>query len=412
MPTKVRLRHASIAGEECYNLVQNIKVYESMCTPYIKAELTIVDNKGFIAAIAENRTGGLAGLPVKFSFDDGENTYKRDEQVILTVDASPSEENKRVQVYNIGTIGISYVNDRQNMVQRTFKNIPATGAASRIHNEFLGTDAGLRLINSSLGFIAKDTIGSFPISNLKPFKAIEDLLKRAKYGSAANPTVYFRNRDSYVMGPLQDIFAQASPVVTVEERATWGASMNDMFVNAHYAIIGATLLVDEEDIKKKRNKLGMRSAAAYQNLNVFNNASQKIEIDKPATATAFASMLSFLSGGGSKLGGLPNILHFNELRNDFSQDPSISRQQEMEFLAAVADADKYLVKVPIRAGLKCTVGQGVNAKILAPPGARTRSPVVGGQMLVADLMHDCYFDKRTAMATSTFRGVSLKDVQF
>ena len=410
-PTKIQLRHASIAGVNVYAHVQNIKVYESMCTPYIKADITIVDNAGIIAQISED-TGGLPGKPVTFAFFDGETYYERKEQIVFTVDASPSEENKRVQIYNIGTIGISYVDDRQTMVQKTFKNQQATQAAANVHRTYLPSDrVGLTVISSSLGPIAKDTIGSFPMSNVKPFKAIEDLLKRASYASAANPTVYFRDANQFVMGSLEDVFQQAKGLIQtrVVERATWGANISDMFERAHYGVIAAGVIVDEGDINKARTQLHSKAAAAKQNLNIFDIANNAILLDKPGQLVAsLAGVVPNLSS--NKLGGLPNIHTLNSLRNEPSQDPVMKRQKEQEFLAAVADATKYLIKIPIRAGLKCTVGKGINAQLLAPGGITTNSRVIGGDMLIADIMHDCYFDKRTAMATSTFRGVLIKDV--
>jgi len=412
MPTKVRLRSCTLNGVSLYQYTQNIKVYESMCTPYIKCELTIIDNNGIIAGIAERSSSSLAGMPVTFAFDDGETVYERTEQTVLTVDAQPSEANKRVQVYTIGTIGVSYLNDRKSLVQKSFVNTNATNAAGQIHNQYIGTDAGLRLLSASIGMIAKDSIGSFPISNVKPWKAIEDILRnRVTYGSAANPTVYFRDRSSYVMGPLQDIFRQASPAVTVVEKATWGTTVHDMFVNAHYAIVAATLIVKKEDAAQKgHTKIHHSAAAAMQSLNIWDQAGSKIAMEFGAKATGIAGIVTSLAGGASKLGGSMNNLIFNSLRNDLSSEPALKRTQEQAFMASVADADKYLVKVPIRAGLKLTAGGGVDARILAPAGASDRARVVGGNMLVADVMHDCYFDKREAQAFTTFRGVKIGDV--
>lgn len=389
--------------------MQNIKVYESMCTPYIKAELTVIDNKGLIAALAD-KLGTLAGEVVKFSFFDGEQNYTRNEQRVLTVDSQPSESNKRVQVYQIGTIGVSYMNDRKSMVQKGTINMTATAAASMIHNEFLGGDAGLKVIASSLGPIAQDKSGSFNLSNVKPFKAIDDILKRAAYGRSANPTVYFRNNKGYVLGPLEDIFRQTSATTTITESATWGKTLYDMFEGAHYSIIAAGVIVEKDDINNKRSKLHSLAASAYQGNHIFNMASNDIELDKNAAAAGFAVIGGLAGMSASKLGGMPNAMLFNPLRAPLATTPEMFRPQENIFLAKVATATKYLIRVPIRAGLKCTAGEGVNAKILAPAGDSYSGKTVGGLLLVADIMHDCYFDKRESQATSTMRAVSVKEV--
>lgn len=408
LPTKVRLRNCTLGGAVTAFQTKSVKVYESMCTPYIKMQLTLIDNNGTIKRLADG-LGSLIGQPVTIAFDGGEEIYERKEQIIFTVDSAPLESNKRVQVWNIGTVGTSYVNDRKALVQKSFKNIPATGAAAAIHNMFLGGDAPLNLISNSLGMIAKDTIGSFPISNVKPFKAIEDLLHRAKYASATNSTVYFRDRDSYVMAPLQDLFRSASAQNTFIEKATWGTNIRDMF-EAHNAVISAGLLVEPGDISGARSKLGASAAAASQALNIFNFGTNKIDIDKTATATGLNSLVSAATSSFvNSRGGSMNNLLFNFLRNELSTDPSISQVQSEEFLAKVKDANKYVIKVPIRGGLKCTVGKGINARLLAPAGDQ-KAEVIGGLMLVADLMHDCQFDKQTVQATTTFRAVKVEDV--
>ena len=412
LPTKVRLRRFTLGPVEITPLITRIKVFESMCTPYIKCDITITDNQGMIEAIAEDY-GTLANMPVIFAFDDGETTYTRKEQKVFSLDAQPSEEVKRAKVYQLTTIGDSYVKDRSNLVQQSFKNIPATQVAQAIHNRFLGGDAPLNILRTSLGAIAKDTIGSYPVSNFKPFKAIEDVLKTATYNIAANPTVYFRDAICYQLGPLQSFFQQSVPTVEVFERATWGTSINDMFEAAHYAVLASAVLVNEGDAAggAHRGRLGNIAQAAYQAENVFNLAKGILDKDLPARALDFASLIPVFGKAIGRSGGSVNVLISNELRRNFEHDPSIKRTQEVQFLASVADAVKYLVKVPIRPGLKMTAGSGVNARLLAPAGAQGRARPAGGHMIVAEIVHDCWFDDRETQATSTFRGVKVADVR-
>lgn len=413
LPTKVRLRRFDLGGVSLLQHVQNIKVYESMCTPYIKCDVTVIDNKGILAALTEDY-GTLANLPVRFAFDDGETIYERKEQRVFSVDSQPAQEAKRAQVYNVTTIGESYFKDRSNLVQQSFKNTPATQAAQAIHNRFLGGDAPLNILRQSLGMIAKDTIGSFPVSNFKPFKAIEDVLRTATYNIAANPTVYFRDALSYQLGPLQSFFQQAQAEVEVIERATWGVTVHDMFEAAHYSVVSAAVLVDKADRDSGTGggaRVGNLAAAAYQSENVFDLAQGILTKDIPAKALDFASLLPGFGQSIGRAGGMMNVLLQNSLRRDPQHDPSIKRTQEAQFLASVSDATKYLVKVPIRAGLKMTPGKGVNARLLAPAGAEDRARPVGGLMIVADVVHDCYFDEREAQAFSTFRGVKVNDVR-
>jgi len=420
-PGKVRLLGASIAGTDVTSWVQNIKVYESMCTPYIKAELTILDNghdrsgqAGVIADIAEGTS--LPGAPVAFVFEAGDGEYERTEQRILTVDSNPSEEQKRALVYNIGTIGASYVDDRQSLVQKSFVNVPATSAADSIHREYLPSDpAGLNTTTSA-GMIAKDTIGSFPISNMHPFSAIEMLLKRATYGGLPTPTVYYRDAQIFNMVPLFQSFASAGPQHHFIESATWGKRIEELFDGGngfhspHDAIISAALIVKEDDINSVRNKIGNSISAASQAENIYDNANNSLAIEKAASATGLLGSLSGIAQNlvGSS-GGSMNVQGFDHLRNELATDPAIHRVTSQEFLAKVKDADKYFVKVPIKNGMKCTVGKGVFNQLLIPTGA-DKEKRGGGLMLIADIMHDCYFDQRPLQGTTTMRGVIVSDV--
>ena len=419
LPTKCKIRSCTIEGVNITQYVQNIKVYESMCTPYIKADLTIIDNNGIIVGIADGSPGSLAGAEIKFAFDAGEVPYEQT-QYILTVDGQPSEQNKRIQVYNIGTIGISYVKDRATLVQSTVQGQTAIQKAMAVHTEYV-EDQGIGITSDSQGMVGTDK-QSYHISNVKPFKAIEDLLKRAVYPQWAPPTVYFRNADMHIMGPLEQIFATAAPNYDFIEAATWASDYRNMFGDssnaprtsqgAHDMIMAATVIVKEDDLKKSRTNLHNIASSAFQAHRVFDSATHGRPMNLPAVPSGIGSLLSALSGIGSNMeGGSQNIHILDSLRQSPSTDPVMQRPREQEFLARVQDADKYLVKVPIKNGLKLTVGQGVNARILAPAGDQIQhAKLVGGLMLCADVMHDVYFDIRTVMGTTTFRGVVVKDV--
>ena len=410
MPTKVRLRSATLDGQRINQYVSGLSVYESMCTPYRKAEFTVIDNSGWVAEIAASRPGSLAGIPMSFSFDAGEEVYSSTEMVIQSVKSTPSPENRTSKIYTIGCIGRSYVNDRKNLVQKAFTNIPASSAASLIHNQFIGSDAPLQLLQNTIGMIAKDTIGSFPINNVHPFLAIQQILERATYGGAyANPTVYFRNRDAYVLAPLQQLFQTATPAVTIHESATWGTNIGHMFDDAHYAVIAATLLLDPEDGKRAGSNLSRSASAAVQNLNIFDAAGNIQTIKKFASLTSLSGLVQAAAGLVSRQGGSLNNFLFNSLQNNISSEPAIGRIQEQEFLARTGDADKYLIKYPIRAGIKTTAGGGLNARLIGPRGALGVRQI-GGLMLIADLMHELYFDDRPVQGTTTVRCVRCSDV--
>lgn len=404
LPTKVRLRKCTIKGTDFRYLVNNITVYESMCKPYITAKITVVDNNN-----AVNTLQLRGGEKVSFAFDGGGRVYEMD-TYILSLTGETSTQNLRTQIYQISVASESYFKDRANLVQKSFVNMPGTAAVQQIHETYVGGDAPLNILMPSLGLIAKDTIGSYITANVKPFKAIEDIAKKLTYGAyKTGSTVYFRNRDEYVFGPLEHIFNTLSPVESFIQKNTWGADWKDIF-NSYNAIIAASAVVNEDQVGRGGSQA--ISAAMNQAHTIYDHKLKKTVIQKmgsqiSAGAALGNAMLSGMKNWSKKHGGIVNVLQMDSSRNELSTDAAMNAPQEKLFQAMVKDSPNYIIKVPIQTGINCTVGRGVNAKLLAPHGDQnTGRTTVGGLMLVADLMHECYFDDRLVQATTTMRCVS------
>lgn len=391
-PGKIRLRRFQINGIDLRQHVNCIKVYESMCKHYVTSVITIVDNNNVI------NTLDLKGTePVSFAFDGGGRVYDTT-HYITTIDGEESSENLRSVVYTINAVGPSYYYDRANLVQRSDVNIPGSNVIKSIFNQYLGGDAPLNIL-PSLGLIAKTDIGGYVTSNKKPVTAIMDIAKKLTYGGyKTGSTIFFRNRDEYVIAPLEHIFATMSSQEYYEQRATWGSEWHHIFTSTN-AIISAATVIDKEKSTGRAGATNL-SMASMGALNVFDIA-KGMETMPPKFGISAGGIGQFVRG---KLGGIQNVLQMDTRRNEPSTEQSLNAIQENMFRAKVKDGVQYLIKVPIQSGINSTVGRGITAKLIPPSGDQPRGfASLPSKFLVADLCHECFFDMRELQATTTMR---------
>lgn len=405
-PTKVRLRSCRIRGVDVRLMTNKISVYESMCKPYITSIVTIIDNNNLI-----NGLGLRGGEEIRFAFDGGGHVYEAT-HYISTIKGEKSAENKRAMVYTINAISPSFFYDRANLVQRSDVNIPGTAAISAIFGEYLSGDRPLNIF-PSLGMIAKSDIGGFVTQNKKPFTAINDIMKQISFGGfKSGSPVFFLNQYEYVVAPLEQLLASVSAQATFEERSTWGSDWRHTFNTTHVVIDAATHDEDNEEASGRGGAMNI-AAAATGALNLFDIAkgAEAVPAMFGQIGGSFGGLGEAASGGiqkfvRGKLGGIQNVLQMDSRRNEPSNDQGMNAVAENSFQAQVKDGVNYLIKVPIQGGINCTVGRGINAKLIPPHGDQQRGHNrVGGLMIVADLCHECYFDNREVQATTTFRGV-------
>jgi len=416
-PCKVALRSCTIKGIPVTPHVQAIDIQETMCKPYITATIAVNDSGNII-----NNLKLRGGEEVTFSIDNGMTGVQKNgkdwsiydsTQYILSIDETELQSNYRTMYYTIRTASESFFKNRANIVQNAYNLVPGTSAASQIHNQYVGGDVPLRVLMSSLGLIAKQESGGYNTNNKKPFKAIKDLIENLSYGAIqTGSTVYFRDRDSYVMAPLEYLFMTMGSQETFEQRQTWGQHWTDTFTT-YNAIIHATTKINE-DQGKQRGAISNITAATSGMINVFDRAlGQEVAMSAVgAAAAAFSAaagvgdLKKFVTG---RMGGLPNVHETDSRRLAPGTDQQINMVAQNAFQAKVKDGTNYYIKVPVQTGFNVTVGQGITAKLLPPIGDSDKNSAnyLDNQMLVAEVNHECYFDDREVMGTTTMRGVQI-----
>lgn len=399
-PTKCALRWFFLNGVDLSLHVNRVRVYETLCKPYLTGQAIVFDNNNVL-----NNMGLVGGEPVSLLLDSGESTYSA-EMHVLAVKGEASATSMRTQVYTIDLISREYFGDRSNLVQQAFKSVTGTGAIQSIHSRFVGTP--LDVLVGSSGLLWQKN--SHVVSSLKPFKAINDIRSMLNFDSYPSGTnVYYRDAAGSKLAPLEHLLDNMGVQQEFVQEATWGKRLEDM-VRAKWAIIEAAASVNKDGT----GRVGLQnvSARATQERKVFDLFSNHKMFDVAARAMSGAGLGGVMPFAGALFDGVPGGHggSHNYVVGDREKIPAANMRntdQDQMLQAQVASSPQLTIKVPCQSGFRCTVGKGVFARLLPPVGDdQSQSPWPeqnGGQMLVVDLMHEAYLDDRGLAATTTMR---------
>lgn len=392
-PTKSRIRTCTIAGVDFRHHINQARIYETISKPYLTAKITVIDNNNLI----DNTQ--LKGSHVSISFDAGDGIIYDAELKVLKFHGEKSAQSLRTIIYDLECIGEEYFNDKKALVQQSFKFVTGTQAIQQLHSQFIGS-AGLRILSQSMGPLS---LQPYTISSVKPFKAIADIRKRLIYPQyPTGLTLYYRDRDSHVLGPLEALFDQLSPQQTFYQEATWGKNWFDM-VRAQNAIISAVGECPEDDSSGGRGSLQDIADKQYQEKKVFDWRTKSLKINNKAKKINPGKVSGFLEDFGNLLqglpgghGGKPNYMTMDGSHLPVQQDPSQKTEEEQLYRALIKNGQRINVEVPCQSGFQCTVGKGVYLNLLPPIGdVDDIGPnLASGLYLVSDLVHILASDDR------------------
>lgn len=400
-PTKCFLEYCYVNGVDLVQHVTMARAFETLCKPYITGQLNILDTNNTIESM-----GLVGGENVTFCINTTRSRREFNLQ-ILSLNGQTSAKGKRAMAYCIELIGSEYYGDKTNMVQQAFSGVTATDAVSKLYSQFLG--GGIDIKVPSTGLLGKDN--SYITNSTKPFKAIADFKKVMTFAQYKTGNILtWRDRDGSHLSPLEHLFATLSAQDSFVQKATWGASWQDL-AGAENAIIEASALVNPEGSGR----------SSLKNIASSMSGERKV-IDFLTNKSLFDTMSSSMGGGAgvgtsisSLLGSIKGVVgghggSHNYYLNDSSRIPNQSVREtdkEKAYGASIAGGPQYTIQVPIQSGLKCVVGKGLYAKLLPPVGDQTspfmRESQTGGLMLIVDAMHECHLDDTTMAGTSTFR---------
>lgn len=370
-PTRVRLNECiignvpfieNINGVVVDNfIVHSIRVYEDLCKAYFTAQLVIEDQL--------NKTDPylFAGIPAVLSWAAEPNdTIYTERFRVYSFESKPKENDKYAgMIITINLIGDEYFNDVQNTVVQNFKNIPATVAAAQIHNQYIAENGGVSVAGSR-GAIGLDD-HPHQVLNMKPIKAIHDLLDKAVSVTVdTSAFVYFRNKDGYVIAPLEELLTSTPVVDDFIHKPGQGADRVEVLAGYKNVIHFRPMTPPSQE-----TAAGVRSGD-------LDNLLKTTSFYDVKTGNMLNNLLS--SGLGSGLSKLPsqaqafiksktpfgarmNFATINEDRQPRGIDkngPAGYKSKEEAFLAALGFAKKYWITVPMQSGIDITIGKRIN----------------------------------------------------
>lgn len=398
MPTKCRFGYFKVDGYDIVNHLNRIKVFETIKKSYLTGQATLLDNNNVI----ENM-GFQGGEKIEFLIDAGDGREYAQTLYLLSIKGEKTNESLRTMRYQMELIGKDYFDDKKSLVQQSFKHIPGTQAIQALHGQYLG--GALEVLAQSLGPIS---LQSYIVSSKKPITAIKEIMGRLNYGQyQSGNTLYFRDAQKHVLGPLEALFDRLSAQEYFIQEATWGKNWFDV-VRAQNGIIACTADVEEN----ANGRTGMKDVAsvATQEKKVFDFRFKDIVVDKMASkigaGKVIGQAMNILSPiiQGAKHGGAPNYSTMDSSHLPKDVDPSVKSEAERLYAALVKNGPQLTVKVPIQSGINCTVGKGAHLKLIPPAGdLNLEFSQMSGLYLITELCHDAYADTRMVNATTTFR---------
>lgn len=361
-----------IAGSTRNFHVKEFRIYEDICKPWFTGQLVIEtrnhDYEKFLfptATVQLRFSGPKTSGPFK-TFSERFKVYSYDSKVKRNASGVTELE------HTIQLIGEEFYRDVHNTVIENDKNLTGTTAAQAIHTKYIGKGTGMKILEQSKGLIGKDNY-PYQVKNLKPVKAIHDILDRVifnKYKTGA--VVYFRDKrfektPSYSAGPLQGFLEESEIAQDFVHDQAAGRSL--MLTLGGYNI--ATSMRPASPPGDTSSSVGDTSGLVNKSF-VYDTFSSK-HLDSDGAKALLDKFKSFKIGGikgndilksgaefvVSKYGGRVLFNYVNKNHQDLSVDKFATGRQDSEesLITALSYSPKYRVVVPIQSGLYMTCGK-------------------------------------------------------
>jgi hypothetical protein len=236
-----------------------------------------------------------------------------------------------------------------------------------------------------------------------PFTAIAQIRDAMNFPAYPEGNVLLY-RDRYVQNlvPLKYLFENLPIQEVFQQTATAGINWYDMF-KYNNIIIEAKLQTRGSGTTGMGGGGGAQdvAATASQGIKKFDAIAGKL-INNMVFGKAIAGVIFPFSKYG--LGGSPNLAGMNSDNRPQETDFTAKIPEERAYAAMVKAGPQYNIRVPLRTGIKCTVGKGAAFNLLPAGGEQWEVyPIPEKKMLITDLVHDVFNDMKLIRGTTTFQ---------
>lgn len=403
-PTKVILRTARINGVDFIEqrgdkvfenfTVHSLRVYEDICKSYFTGQLVIEDQLNATDPYL------LPGVDVVLSWSSIPNSKTYTERFrVYSIDSKPKNNDLYAgMIITIALIGQEYYNDTQNTVMQNFSNLPATVAATQIHNQYLGVNGGL-IPSPSKGMIGLQE-HPHQVMNMKPIKAIHDLLDKAVSLTVdTSAFTYFRNKPGYVIAPLEELLNTSPMAGNFIHKPAQGLNIGDVLFGYNNVIHFRPMAPANQDSARGAEIDSLLKTSSFFDAKTGNFLQQSGALKMANTLKALTNIgknadllkLSQALLGQAVKTQFGSRQMFNVINEDRQQrtvdknGPGGYNVSEEAFLATLNYSKKYWMSVPMQSGIDVTVGRRVN--VVYPVGSRRTAKT----LFVARLIHELQF---------------------
>lgn len=401
-PTKSVLEHLVIVNVDLTEYVQSLKVYETVCKPYLTAQIVLIDNKN----VVEN-LGLVGGEQCDITFFSPPNNKKYSCKLhILNMKGRENPNNIRSQIYTIDLIGKIFFQDRATLVQTPSQNETGTTTIKRIFSNYLKGD-NLTVLAESIGFLGDKE--AHTINNKKPLTAIQDIMKKITFGKyKTGSMLLFRDATSVKLAPLEYLIERApsnraNPKPFVQKE-TWGMQFSPE--DEYFAIIAA----HAEAGRQQGGRSGANDVAGVKHqgqvvFDLFNGGlakykplAQMISAGSFGSSEAISNLMNLAKLAPNGLGGVVNHSLTNSYRAARPTAPDTKTMGERLYSANARSGPQLVIKVPLQTGINVTVGQGIDVRLIPPVGDVNAFNIfnynMNGIWLVTDLCHEVHNDTK------------------
>ncbi len=361
--------------------LREVKVFESMMRPYRVIEMHVIDSTNFGNIV---RIAGGEELSLVISNVYGER---------LDITAKAVKQTNDVMAAGLKASGStitfaddSYFRNKTTKVQGSYQNIPGSSVIQEITSKYLGGSIGR--LTASKGLIAEKQ--PYIISNKRPWDAIKQIrynLTSTQF-SKSGAYAYFRDKAGMVLQPLEQMFAEATPLGSFIQDATVGRSFLDIFrlESQIIAFQGGTSFGggSMDPAESMKNESGVTHRYDFQEKKFNKGPVRGSPI--PSIGTAFPLLNNLFGQIERSTHYIPHDPNLRQL------SPEEEKGQGEKLLGHLAQSGGgYTMIVLFDRGINLTVGQGVHAKLASPRGDFTDAPFqqqrLGGKALVVNLCH-------------------------
>ena len=371
-----RLNFCTLKGELIDNLIRTVMIRESICTPYITAEIQVMDNDNVI-----NNLQLQGGDPCIVSFESphpmAQDTQYTAYLKVGDINAGKAKDNIHLKIYTISLLGGEHFVDRGKTITETSNKQEngvtisqriwaAVGMPSLALNTEGQEDNAMQTQNQA-----------FHVDMVSPLTAIGQIRDDMVYPQWPTGNVLlFASHDSVSdrhdvkLVPLQYLYETRTKKETFIQKETWGEKTVHIFGgdDSYRSIMH---IVESS----RRSMLNPRDFQEHIRTNDITQG-------HPSRTAIFHRIAQE---------GLSKFLHTYRDRKEPETSFASIADRARFYALLLKSFPQYVVEVPFIRGLNITVGDSVFLDLL--PSRGLTNPATGNY-LVTDLVHELNHDLR------------------